>query len=145
RLPVVSSARSPADKVALFRSLFAGRTDVFPKYWHNLKTDRKGYSPACSNEWVRGVCDKPRVKCSECPNEAFIPVTDRVLLDHLQGRHVAGVYPMLDDETCRFLAVDFDKDGWKEDVSAFVETCRAFDLPAAIERSRSGNGAHVWF
>lgn len=137
--------RSAADKVALFRSLFAGRADVFPKHWHNPKTDRAGYSPACSNEWVRGVCEKPRVKCGECPNQAFIPVTDRVILDHLQGRHVAGVYPMLDDETCNFLAVDFDKDGWKEDVAAFVETCKCFDVPAAVERSRSGNGAHVWF
>lgn len=96
--------RSAADKVALFRSLFAGRTDVFPKHWHNPKTDRAGYSPACRNEWVRGVCEKPRVKCGECPSQAFIPVTDRVILDHLQGRHVAGVYPMLDDETCDFLA-----------------------------------------
>ncbi len=139
------SSRSAADKVALFRSLFAGRTDVFPKHWHNPKTDRKGYSPACSNEWVRGICDKPRVKCGECPNQAFIPVTDRVILDHLQGRHVAGVYPMLDDETCLFLAVDFDKDGWREDVAAFAETCQRFDVPAAVERSRSGNGAHVWF
>jgi len=139
------STRSAADKVALFRSLFAGRADVFPKHWHNPKTDRKGYSPACRNEWVRGVCDKPRVKCAECPNQAFIPVTDRVILDHLQGRHVAGVYPMLDDETCHFLAVDFDKGGWKEDVAAFVETCKRFDVPAAVERSRSGNGAHVWF
>lgn len=139
------STRSAADKVALFRSLFAGRADVFPKHWHNPKSDRKGYSPACSNEWVKGVCDKPRVKCGECPNQAFIPVTDRVILDHLQGRHVAGVYPMLDDETCHFLAVDFDKDGWKDDVAAFVETCHRFDVPAAVERSRSGNGAHVWF
>lgn len=137
--------RSAADKVALFRSLFAGRTDVFPKHWNSPKTDRKGYSPACSNEWVRGVCDKPRVKCGDCPNQAFVPVTDRVILDHLQGRHVAGVYPMLDDETCQFLAVDFDKDGWKEDVAAFVETCQHFDVPAAVERSHSGNGAHAWF
>jgi hypothetical protein len=139
------STRSAADKVALFRSLFAGRADVFPKHWHNPKTNRKGYSPACSNEWIRGVCDKPCVKCGECPNQAFIPVTDRVILDHLQDRHVAGVYPMLDDETCHFLAVDFDKDGWKDDVVAFVDTCQRFDIPAAVERSRSGNGAHVWF
>ncbi len=91
--------RSTGEKVAVFRRLFAGRTDVFPKYWHNKKTDRKGYSPACSNEWVRGVCDKPRVKCGECPNQAFIPVGDQVVLDHLRGRHVIGVYPMLEDDT----------------------------------------------
>ena len=137
--------RSGQEKVGLFRSLFRGRTDVFPKHWHNPKTNKKGYSPACSNEWVRGVCDKPRVKCGECPNQAFGAVTDRVILDHLQGRHVAGVYPLLEDETCWFLALDFDKDGWREDVTSFVETCHRFGLTAAVERSRSGNGAHVWF
>ena len=85
------------EKVALFRSLFRGRDDVFPKLWVNPRTDRKGYAPACSNEWVRGVCEKPRVKCSECPNQAFISVSDQVVLDHLQGRHVMGVYPLLPD------------------------------------------------
>ncbi len=133
-----------ADKVALFRSLFRGRDDVYPRLWVNTKTERKGYAPACSNEWVRGVCEKPRVKCGDCPNQAFIPVTDEVILDHLQGRHVVGVYPMLKDETCWFLAVDFDKSSWTDDVSAFVETCLKFDVPVSVERSRSGNGAHVW-
>ena len=133
-----------ADKVTLFRCLFRGRDDVYPRLWINAKTERKGYAPACSNEWVRGVCEKPRVKCGDCPNQAFIPVTDEVILDHLQGRHVVGVYPMLKDETCLFLAVDFDKSSWTDDVSAFVETCLKFDVPVSVERSRSGNGAHVW-
>jgi len=144
-LPTEQPPRSDHEKVALFRSLFRGRADVFPKYWQNPKKGKKGYSPACDNEWVRGVCDKPRIRCGECPNQAFLAVTDRVLLDHLRGRHVIGVYPLLEDETCWFLAVDFDKGDWKEDVAAFVETCRRFQLPAAVERSRSGNGAHVWF
>jgi superfamily II DNA or RNA helicase len=91
------------------------------------------------------VCDKPRVKCGECPNQAFIPVTDRVILDHLQGRHVAGVYPLLEDETCWLLAVDFDKGEWQEDTGALAEACRRFRIHVAIERSRSGNGAHAWF
>jgi superfamily II DNA or RNA helicase len=143
--PTARAPRSSKEKVELFRSLFQGRTDVFPKYWHNTKTNKKGYSPACSNEWVRGVCEKPRVKCGECPNQAFVPVGDRVILDHLQGRHIAGVYPLLEDETCWFLALDFDKGNWKDDVTACRETCRRFGLTAAIERSRSGNGAHIWF
>ena len=105
--------RSVADRVSLFRRLFAGRADVFPKHWHNPRSNKTGYSPACGNEWVRGVCDKPRVKCGECPNQAFIPVSDHGILDHLRGRNVIGVYPMLEDERCHFLAVDFDKDGWK--------------------------------
>src|SRR5207247_1844443 len=95
--------------------------------------------------WVRGVCEKPRVKCGECPNQAFLPVEDQVILDHLQGRHVVCVYPLLTDERCWFLAADFDKTSWTDDVAAFVETCRVAGLPGAVERSRSGNGAHVWF
>jgi len=136
---------SPEDKIALFRRLFRGREDVYPKLWQNQKTAKKGYSPACSNEWVRGVCGKPRIKCGECPNQAFLPVSTDVILGHLQGRHVIGVYPILRDETCWFLAVDFDKESWQDDVLAFAETCRNIDIPCAIERSRSGNGAHVWF
>ncbi len=118
---------------------------MYPKLWQNQKTGKKGYSPACSNEWIRGVCEKPRVKCGECPNQAFLPVTTEVILDHLHGRHIIGVYPMLKDETCRFLAADFDNAAWRDDVMAFTETCRRADVPYAIERSRSGNGAHVWF
>jgi superfamily II DNA or RNA helicase len=132
------------EKISLFRSLFRGRTDVFPKLWVNAKTAKKGYAPACANEWVRGVCDKPRVKCGECPNQAFIAVDDRVVLDHLQGRHVIGVYPMLDNETCWFLAADFDKSSWQDDVGAFADTAQSLDVHVAIERSRSGNGAHAW-
>jgi len=94
---------------------------------------------------VRGVCEKPRVKCGECPNQAFLPVGDQAVLDHLQGRHVIGVYPMLEDERCWLLAADFDKRCWADDVAAFADTCRAMGLAVAVERSRSGDGAHVWF
>ena len=144
---LVSAATNltPNEKITLFLSLFKGRGDVYPKLWQNQKTGKKGYSPACANEWVRGVCQKPRVKCSECPNQAFFPVTTDTVLYHLQGRHVIGVYPLLKDETCWFLAADFDKEAWQNDVLAFTDTCRRLDVPYAIERSRSGNGAHVWF
>ncbi len=135
---------TPEEKVQLFRSLFRGRDDVYPKLWVNQKTGRKGYAPACSNEWERGVCEKPRVKCGECPSQAFLEVGDRAIRDHLQGKHVIGVYPMLADETCWFLAADFDKGEWREDVGAFLEVCREVGVPAALERSRSGDGAHVW-
>jgi len=145
-LPVALSAQvTPADKVRLFRALFRGREDIFPTRFTSKKTGKAGYAPACANKFVRGVCDLPKVKCSECPNQACTPVDDRVVLDHLRGRHVMGVYPLLDDETCWFLAIDFDKSSWEEDVGAFAETCRAVDLPVAVERSRSGNGAHAWF
>jgi superfamily II DNA or RNA helicase/very-short-patch-repair endonuclease len=141
---------SPEEKIAVFRSLFRGREDVYPRRFESRKTGKSGYAPACANEWVRGICEKPRIKCAECPNRRFLPVTDEVIRWHLSGRDdagqpfVAGVYPMLLDETCFLLAVDFDKRGWLEDSTAFVETCRRMDLSAALERSRSGRGGHVW-
>ena len=147
----VTTASPASKKVALFRSLFRGREDVFPRRWDNPKTGKAGYAPVCRNEWVRGVCGKPQVKCGECPNQAFIPGGDDVLRSHLVGKtsdnsadFTAGVYPMLPDETCWFLAADFDKRSWMQDVAAFRDTARAKDVPIAIERSRSGNGAHAW-
>ena len=147
--PTVTTASPTADKVALFRRLFAGRSDVFPLRWENAKTGKAGYAPACANEWIRGVCGKPQVKCGECPHQAFIPMSDEIIDRHLRGgdgsrAFVAGVYPMLPDETCWFLAADFDKESWAADAMAIVETCKAKGVPAALERSRSGNGAHVW-
>ena len=133
------------EKVAIFRGLFRGRLDVFPRRWENLRTGKSGWAPACANEWIRGVCEKPRVRCGACPNQAFLPLDDAAILGHLQGHHVLGLYPLLEDDTCWLLAADFDGDAWRDDVSAFAETCRQVDLPAVIERSRSGNGAHVWF
>ncbi|MBU0718144.1 MAG: restriction endonuclease subunit R, partial [Planctomycetes bacterium] len=100
----VKVPRESSEKINLFLSLFRGRTDVFPKRWVNARKGTAGYSPACANEWVRELCGKPRVKCGECPNQQFLPVTEKVILEHLQGRYVAGVYPLLEDETCRFLA-----------------------------------------
>jgi hypothetical protein len=141
---------SPEDKVALFRSLFRGRDDVYPRRFESRKTGKSGYAPACANEWVKGVCEKPRIKCAECPHRRFLPVTDEVIRCHLSGQDgngwdfTIGVYPMLMDETCFFVAADFDKATWQEDAKAFIETCRLMNLPAVVERSRSGNGAHVW-
>ena len=148
QLPVAIDApvpRTPADKVKLFRSLFRGREDVFPTRFVSKKTGKPGYAPACRNKFVRGVCELPKVKCGECPNQAFVPFDDAAVAGHLTGRHVMGLYPLLGDETCWFLAADFDKSTWIDDVRAFVETCRSVGLPTAVERSRSGHGAHVWF
>jgi superfamily II DNA or RNA helicase len=151
--PIVSTASPSSDKIALFRRLFAGRPDVFPIRWENRKIAKSGYAPACTNEWVRGICGKPQVKCGECPNQAFIPVSDDIIEKHLRGGDsarasggdfVAGVYPLLPDETCWFLAADFDDENWAADALAMLETCRAKGVPAALERSRSGNGGHIW-
>jgi len=140
-----------ADKIALFRRLFRGREDVFPRRWENTKTGKAGYAPVCGNEWLRGVCGKPQIKCGECPNQAFIAFSDDALRSHLTGRasgtsvdFTTGVYPMLPDETCWFLATDFDKKSWMQDVAAFRDTALTKGIPVAIERSRSGNGAHAW-
>jgi hypothetical protein len=139
--PLTAGPRTPADKVKLFRQLFRGRPDIYPTRFVSNKTGKPGYAPACSNKFVRGVCELPKVKCGDCTNQAFRPVDDAAVLAHLRGQHVMGVYAMLDDETCWFLAVDFDKRTWAEDVRAFVDTARRLGLPAVVERSRSGNGA----
>ena len=147
----VTMTSQTAVKIALFRSLFRGREDVFPRRWENPKSGKAGYSPVCRNEWVRGICRKPQIKCGECPSQAFVPFGDDVLRYHLTGRapdglsdFTAGVYPMLPDETCWFLVADFDKKSWRKDVSAFRDTARSKGVPVAVERSRSGNGAHAW-
>jgi hypothetical protein len=141
-----------AAKVGLFRSLFRGRDDVFPRRWENEKKGKSGYSPACDNEWEWGLCEKKkgpgagkRATCGECPNQAFITVSAEEIAKHLRGDQIMGVYPLLPDETCWFLAADFDKKSWQEDIAAFAETCRQHGVPVAIERSRSANGAHAWF
>lgn len=139
-----------AEKVALFRSLFRGRSDVYPRRFESRLTGRAGYAPACGNEWARGICEKPRIKCADCPHRAFLPVTDEVIRWHLSGKDKAGaeftvgVYPMLLDETCYFIAIDFDKETWRDDVRAVMATCEKLEIPAGLERSRSGNGGHVW-
>jgi superfamily II DNA or RNA helicase/very-short-patch-repair endonuclease len=123
---------------------------VYPRRFESRKTGRSGYAPACANEWIRGICEKPRIKCAECPNRRFLAVTNEVIAWHLSGRDsqghdfVIGVYPMLQDETCFFLAADFDDDAWQVDARAFVTTAANLGLTVALERSRSGNGAHVW-
>ncbi|MFO7600140.1 MAG: DEAD/DEAH box helicase family protein [Candidatus Desulfacyla sp.] len=150
---VVTNRSSEADKIRLFRALFRGREDVYPRRFESKKTGKSGYQPACGNEWIRGLCRKPAVRCGNCPNQRFFPLTDEVIRNHLLGRDPAkktdqdftvGVYPLLPDETCWFIASDFDQADWMADVSQFGETCRRFDVPAAVERSRSGNGGHVW-
>ena len=123
---------------------------MYPVRFESRKTGRGGYAPACANEWVRGLCDKPRIKCPDCPNRRLLPVTDEVIRWHLSGKDdrgrnfVMGVYPMLPDECCYFLALDFDGQDWQKDATVVLQVCRNWTLPAALERSRSGNGAHLW-
>jgi superfamily II DNA or RNA helicase len=138
-----SSALNTDEKIVLFRRLFQGRIDTYPIRWES-KAGKAGYSPACANEWRPGICEKPRIKCSDCGNRLLIPLTDHIIYDHLAGRHTVGVYPLLANDTCHFLAVDFDDADWREDARAFKCSCAELGVPAALEISRSGNGAHVW-
>jgi superfamily II DNA or RNA helicase len=147
-LPLVQEPGQPGlstnEKVALFRRLLRGRTDVYPIRWESKTTGKSGYSPACANEWRSGVCEKPRIKCRDCGNRLFIPLSDSVIYHHLAGDHTVGVYPLLADDTCYFLAVDFDEDEWRDDARAFVQSCEELGVPVALEISRSGQGAHAW-
>ena len=135
---------TPSEKVALFRRLFRGRSDVYPVRWESKASGKSGYSPACGNEWVAGICGKPRIKCADCGNRLLIPLSDKVIFDHLAGKHTVGVYPLLADDTCHFLAVDFDEAEWQQDAQAFIQSCRELGVTAALEISRSGKGAHAW-
>jgi superfamily II DNA or RNA helicase len=139
-----TSRLSTSEKVALFRRLFRGRTDVYPIRWESKTTGKGGYAPACANEWRSGICGKPRIKCGDCNNRLLIPLSDSVIYSHLAGDHTIGVYPLLEDDTCHFLAVDFDEAEWRDDARAFVQSCDEIGVPVALEISRSGNGAHAW-
>lgn len=139
----VSSSLTTEEKIAVFRRLFHGRTDVYPVRWES-KQGKSGYSPACANEWRPGVCNKPRIKCGDCSNRLFLPITEQTIYNHLAGKHIIGVYPLMTDESCYFLAVDFDEADWRSDALAFIQSCRELNVQAALEISRSGSGAHVW-
>ncbi|SOC22436.1 hypothetical protein SAMN05880501_11420 [Ureibacillus xyleni] len=130
-------------RINIFKELFKGRTDVFAVRWQS-KNGKTGYSPACKNEWHPTLCQKPTIKCANCQHREFFPLTDQVIFNHLSGEQTIGLYPILQDETSWFLAVDFDKKSWQKDVLAFITTCKELGVPAHIERSRSGNGCHVW-
>jgi len=140
----VQSRLSPTEKVALFRRLFRGRSDVYPVRWESKTTGKSGYAPACANEWRAGICEKPRIKCADCRNRLLSPLSDDVIYDHLAGRHTVGVYPLLEDDSCHFLAIDLDEADWREDACAIIRSCEELGVPAALEISRSGQGAHVW-
>lgn len=142
--PAEPSRLSTEEKVALFRRLFRGRTDVYPVRWESKTSGKSGYAPACANEWRAGVCEKPRIKCGDCSNRLLIPLSDTVIYNHLAGEHTVGVYPLMEDDSCYFLAVDFDEAEWRDDARAFMQSCDELGVPAALEISRSGKGAHAW-
>lgn len=138
----ITAGSRPELKVSLFRSLFRGRDDVYAVRWEG-RNGRTGYSPAGVREWSPATSPGRGQKRSFRHSKLF-PLSEEVIRDHLLGRQTIGVYPLLQDDTCWLVAVDFDKKTWETDARAFLETCNGLDVPAALERSRSGNGAHVW-
>ncbi len=134
---------SVEEKIALFRSLFRGRDDIYALRWEG-KNGKVGYSPACINHWSKCQCVKPKIKCHECNKRELLPLTNQAIFDHLAGKVMAGIYPLQRDETCWFLAIDFDKASWHDDTTAFLKVCANLNIPATLERSQSGNGAHIW-
>lgn len=151
--PTVMRTLSLQEKVELFQSLFRGREDVFARRWYSKASGKGGYQPVCQNEWNHQLCDKRKFKCAECPNRQFSALTDSDIYRHLEGkdadgRDVVGLYVLNEDNTCHLLCTDFDdkncEHGYQEDVIAFVDVCKSWNIPCSIERSRSGNGAHVW-
>ncbi len=137
----------PAQKVELFLRLFRCRESVYPKFWESKAKGKKGYSPACNNEWVRGICGKPpngNVKCSDCPNQGFPKLDAAAVESHLKGQATIGTYAIQENDTCTFLACDFDGSGWQSDVFIYQAVARDMGIEVLVERSRSGNGAHAW-
>lgn len=134
---------SSKEKIKLFMSLFVGRSDVYAKRWES-KTGKSGYSPVCLNEWNPSVCLKPSGKCADCQYKSYSKFDYKAVQNHLTGKIIAGIYPMLSDETCRFLVIDFDDNNWKQDILAVYKLCKSKSIPAYIERSRSGDGGHLW-
>ena len=151
--PTAMHKLSAQEKVELFRSVFKGREDVFARRWYSKASGKGGYQPVCQNEWSRQLCDKRKFKCAECPNRLFAPLADNDIYRHLEGkdadgRDVIGLYVLNEDNKCNLLCTDFDdkncEHGYQEDVVAFINVCKSWGVPWSIERSRSGNGAHVW-
>ena len=150
--PTAMYKLSSQEKIDLFRSLFKGRSDVFARRWHNKTSGKAGYQPVCKNEWGP-LCDRKSHKCTECSNRQFLPLNDSDIFRHLEGKNadgtdVIGLYVLNEDNTCYLLCTDFDdkncEHGYQDDVRAFVAVCKSWDIPYSVERSRSGNGAHVW-
>ena len=153
----VNNESDSSEKIKLFMLLFRGRDDVYAKRWENPKKGTSGYAPVCANEWKPGICQKSKTKCADCKYKDYLVIDEKVIDAHLRGKDlrsndfqgqdkfVAGIYPMCLDETCYFLAIDFDDEGWQNDVITLRKVCSEFKIPISVERSRSGKGAHVWF
>lgn len=144
RPTLIGSPESNEEKTDLFLKLFRGRKNVYPKRWENNKTGKSGYSPVCENEWVKPICQKPKIKCGDCSHQKFMPLNEVAVGAHLRGGATIGTYAIREDDTCIFLACDFDESSWQSDLLAFSQTAQLLGIDVAMERSRSGKGGHAW-
>ncbi|MBO4639941.1 MAG: type III restriction endonuclease subunit R, partial [Treponema sp.] len=173
----INRQSSPQEKINLFKTLFSGRQDVFALRWFNAKSNKSGYSPVCGNKWLSGKCDLKKYSCTTCPYKLPVALSDNYFYNHLAGkdefcRDVIGLYPLMEGNLCKFLAMDFDahapkaqmsitsshangaiatyshaqKDpiSWKEDILAIQKSFSDFGINSYLEISRSGNGGHLW-
>lgn len=137
------------NKVSIFKSLFVGRGDVVAKQYKYKNEDKVGYTPYCRNDWKYGVCPKKKGRsnglCKSCKAKSFVAYSDAIIKKHLKGEIILGIYPMLNEDRAKFLVIDFDKENWQNEVLIITRLCTELEVPYALERSRSGNGAHLWF
>lgn len=138
---LITQSSSSNEKIDLFLSIFKGRTNVCAKRWKS----KPGYSPYCFNDFKPGICNKPKIKCTECKNSHFAPLDEEQVKNHLLGKHVLGLYPMTENDTCFLLAMDFDESTWGDDIKVVIKVCNDNKIPVYAERSRSGEGCHLWF
>lgn len=138
---ILTQNSSSYEKLLLYLSLFKGRSDVCAKKWKN----KPGYSPYCHNDFKPGICNKPKIKCAGCSNSNFAQLNHEQLKKHLLGEMVLGLYPLTTKDTCYLLAMDFDEATWKDDIAVVRSLCYANNIPVYAERSRSGEGCHLWF
>lgn len=136
RDPGMVDARSaPEAKVALFHALFVARPDVYARRWENPRTGKSGWMPAVAGGWRKGI---------PATEQTHLPLTQQVITAHLSGELDLGLYPLLDGDECGWLAADFDGPLAMLDALAYLKAARSLEVPAALEISRSGLGAHVW-
>ncbi len=135
--------KSQSTNIPLYKSLFKGRTDIYAVRWQ--KDERSGYMPAYKVDWSNYNKHKTQGGTfKDYKNKEHIPFDDDAIKSHLSGKETCGIYPLLEDNTSCFIAVDFDKANWKETILKLHNICKDYDLPTYIERSRSGNGGHLW-
>lgn len=146
---LVNDAKSNTSKISIFKNLFVGRSDVIAKQYKYKNEDKVGYTPYCRNDWKYGVCPKKKGRssglCKACKAKSFVAYSDLIIKKHLKGEITLGIYPMLNGDKASFLVIDFDKKNWQKEVLIIANLCNELDIPYALERSRSGNGAHLWF